>query len=114
MTTSHTARRRVAGAIGIGTLAGALLLGAAGTAAADEPNCTMADLAGVMTGVSAATSAYLFTHPDTNYFFTSLKGQPRDQMRTQVLDYLGQHPQVRAELEGIWQPAVDFRNRCGG
>ena len=43
-----------------------------------RPNCTAADLASVASGVSAATSAYLFTHPDVNDFFTGLEGEPRD------------------------------------
>src|SRR5690349_426759 len=72
---------------------GALLIGAGAAVAAAEPlpppppNCTAADLAGVSTGVSAATSAYLFTHPDVNYFFTSLKGLPREEIRAKVLEY---------------------------
>jgi heme-binding protein len=74
---------------------------------------TAADLAGVMSGVSAATSAYLFTYPDVNAFFTGLKGQPKDQIPTQVESYLDANPQVRAELQGIRQPSVDFRNCCG-
>src|SRR4051812_5430697 len=41
--------------------------------AADPPNCTSADLEGVRAGVDAATSAYLFTHPDVNWFVTSLE-----------------------------------------
>jgi heme-binding protein len=77
------------------------------------PNCTAADLAGVMSGVSAGTSVYLFTHPDVNAFFTSLKGQPRDQIRDQAKSYMDANPQVRAELQGIRQPAADFRSRCG-
>ena len=43
--------------IGAGVIAAAMLCGAAATAAADPPNCTAADLAGVMSGVSACTSA---------------------------------------------------------
>lgn len=94
---------------------GAALLGGAATAVADDgpPNCTAADLAGVMTGVSAATSAYLFTHPDVNAFFTSLKGQPRDVVADKVGAYMETNPQVKAELRGIRQPSVDFRARCG-
>lgn len=97
------------------TLGAAVAFGGVGVAAADEPpNCTAADLAGVMSGVSAATSAYLFTHPDVNAFFTSLKGQPKDQIRASVQSYTDANPQVRDELRGIRQPAVDFHNRCGG
>ena len=58
------------------------LIGTAATAAADLPNCTAGDLAGVMSGVNAGMSVYLFTHPDVNDFFTSLKGMSREEMRT--------------------------------
>jgi heme-binding protein len=95
-------------------VAGAMVLGPSATAAADPPpNCTAADLAGVASGVTAATSAYLFTHPDVNDFFTGLKGQPKDQIRTNVQNYLNANPQVQADLQGIRQPMVDFKNRCG-
>jgi hemophore-related protein len=116
-----SARRAVAGAIGTGTVAGALLCGAAGVAAADpppppappaQPNCTAADLAGVASGVAAATSGYLFTHPDVNAFFTGLQGEPRDQARGDVQNYMKANPQVQADLEEIRQPLNDIRNRC--
>jgi heme-binding protein len=109
------ARRAVAGAVGAGALGGAMLFGAMPSAVAQPapPNCTAADLAGVAAGVSAATSAYLFTHPDVNWFFTSLEGKPREEIRPQVQTYLDQNPQVKAELTGIRQPLVDLKNRCG-
>ena len=81
-------------------------------AVAAPPNCTAADLAGVSSGVSAATSAYLFTHPDVNNFFTGLEGTDRDAMRGQIQQYLDANPRVRDELTGIRQPLVDFRARC--
>nr|WP_090281462.1 heme-binding protein [Mycolicibacterium komanii] len=98
-------------AVGAGVLAGAILLGAA-PAAADPPNCTAADLAGVMSGVSAGTSSYLFTHPDVNAFFTGLKGKPRDQMTEEIKAYLDANPRVRDELRAVRQAAFDFRARC--
>ena len=111
---ARTARRAVAGAVGTGAIAGAMLFGALPSAMADEPpNCTAADLAGVASGVSAATSAYLFTHPDVNWFYTSLEGQPRDAIRDDVQTYLDANPQVKIELTGIRQPLVDLKNRCG-
>jgi len=111
---ARTARRAVAGAIGTGALAGVMLFGALPTALADEPpNCTAADLAGVAAGVSSATSAYLFTHPDVNYFFTSLEGKTRDQVRTEVDTYMNANPVVKGEMTGIRQPLVDIKNRCG-
>jgi len=115
---ARSARRAVAGAVGTGAIAGAMLFGALPSAMADDPannppNCTAADLAGVSSGVSASTSAYLFTHPDVNWFFTSLEGLPRDQVRSKVTDYLNQNPQTKADLTGIRQPLVDLKNRCG-
>ncbi|MDR3659713.1 MAG: heme-binding protein [Mycobacterium sp.] len=115
MLTALAGRRAVAGVIGAGTLAGSLLFGAVPSALADDapPNCTAADLAGVAAGVSASTSAYLFTHPDVNDFFTSLKGLPRDQTKTKVKQYLDANPQTKADIQGIRQPLKDIRDRCG-
>jgi hemophore-related protein len=112
---ARTARRAVAGAVGTGAIAGAMLIGAMPMASAQPqpPNCTAADLAGVASGVSAATSAYLFTHPDVNFFFTSLEGVPREDVRDDVQNYLNQNPQAKADLTGIRQPLVDLKNRCG-
>jgi hemophore-related protein len=110
----RTARRVVAGSIGSGALVGTLLVGLAPSAIAAPPNCTAADLAGVAAGVSAATSAYLFTHPDVNAFFTGLEGSPRDTLRTQVQQYLDANPQVKTDLGGIRQPLADLKTRCGG
>ncbi len=115
---ARNARRVVAGVAGTGAVAGAMLFGAIPSALADDPannppNCSAADLAGVASGVSASTSAYLFTHPDVNNFFTSLEGLPREEVKTKVHDYLEANPQTKAELTGIRQPLVDLKNRCG-
>ena len=111
---ARTARRAVAGAVGTGVM----LFGALPSAMADDPsnnppNCTAADLAGVASGVSASTSAYLFAHQDVNWFFTSLEGLPRDQVRSKVQDYLNMNPPTKADLTGIRQPLVDLKARCG-
>jgi heme-binding protein len=98
--------------IGAGVIAGATLIGTAATAAADPPNCTAADLAGVMSGVNAGMSSYLFTHPDVNAFFTGLKGKSREEMRTEITTYMDANPQVRDEIAAVRAPASDFRDRC--
>lgn len=103
-----TARRLLAGVLGVA----AVMAGGAVPAQA-QPNCTAADLAGIMSGITAATSAYLFTHPQVNDFFTSLKDVPKEDRQAALSDYATANPQVQAELQGIRQPAVDFRNRCG-
>jgi hemophore-related protein len=98
--------------IGAGVIAGATLVGTAATAAADPPNCTAADLAGVMSGVNSGMSAYLFSHPDVNAFFTGLKGKSREDMRTELTTYMDANPQVRDDITAVRQPASDFRDRC--
>ncbi|MBV9514362.1 MAG: heme-binding protein [Mycobacteriaceae bacterium] len=109
----RTARRAVAGAIGAGAITSAMLFGAIPCALADPPpNCTAADLAGVASGVAASTSAYLFTHPDVNNFFTGLKGRPRSQIRDDVQNYLNANPEVKSDLQNIRQPLVDLKSRC--
>ncbi|MCX2934059.1 heme-binding protein [Mycobacterium sp. CVI_P3] len=100
-------------AAAVSLAAGALLVGVAGPASADPPpNCTSADLAGIMSGVGFSLSGYLFTHPDVNAFFTSLKGLPKEEMRAKVQDYFAANPQVHDEIRAIRQPTTDFRNRC--
>ena len=114
MLNSRQAQRTIGATIGAGALVSALLVGMAPAALASPPNCTAADLAGTAAGVSAATSAYLFTHPDVNTFFTGLAGTPRDTLRSQMQQYLDANPQVKADLSGIRQPLTDLKNRCGG
>ncbi|MDG4665764.1 heme-binding protein [Mycobacterium sp. 236(2023)] len=104
---------RSAGAM---VIAGAALLGSSALAASQPPpapNCSVADQAGILSGVSASLSAYMFTHPDVNWFFTSLRGLPPDERRAKVDAYLDTSPGVQAELQGIRQPMTDFRARCG-
>lgn len=113
-------RRAVVGAVDAVALAGAMFLGSAAAATAEPPtppppappNCSPADWAGVRADVARAMSTYLFTHPPVNDFFATLKGQTRDQMQPQLQEYLDANPQVRADIDGIKQPAVDFLDRC--
>ena len=109
-------RRMVVGVVGTGVIAGGLLSGTAGEAAADPtprpPNCSAADVASVAAGVATSLTTYLFTHPDVNGFYTGLQDQPKDQIGGQVQNYFGANPQEEAELEGIRQPLTDIRQRC--
>lgn len=109
-----TARRMVAGVVGAGAVTGAMLLAVAPSAIAEPPpNCSAADLAGVAGSVSTATSAYLFTHPPVNDFFTSLHGLPHEEIKTKVDDYMAANPQTKNELTGIRKPLQDIKLRCG-
>lgn len=112
-------RRAATGAVLAGGLLGAALFGGVAPALANEdpaanpPNCSAADLEGVRAGVSASTSAYLFTHPDLNTYQSSLGGLSRDEVSTKMQAYLAQHPQEQSEIAGIRQPLVDLKDRCG-
>jgi heme-binding protein len=98
---------------------GAALFGASPLAhanqdpAANPPNCSAADLEGIRSGVSASTSAYLFTHPDLNDFMTSLKSMSREQVAAKVKGYMVSHPDEQADMAGIRQPLIDIKDRCG-
>lgn len=117
LSSGRTARRAVAGALGCSGVAVAMLFGAPSALAEPNtpppPNCTAGDFTGVVGGVAMATSAYMFTHPDVNDFFTSLEGERTDQRRTSAMNYFNANPQVHADLDAIRQPLVEIKNRCG-
>lgn len=77
------------------------------------PDCTAADLAGIASGVAASTSTYLFTHPDVNDFYTSLRSRPDEETPEATRAFFDANPQAHADLAGIRQPLTDFRARCG-
>jgi hemophore-related protein len=99
--------------IGVALFAAAPLAHANEDPNANPPNCSAADLEGVKAGVQAATSAYLFTHPDVNDFFDTLEGLNVSQRHSKIQAYMAANPQTAADLTGIRQPLVDVKNRCG-
>ncbi|WP_137144125.1 heme-binding protein [Mycolicibacterium sp. CR10] len=109
-------RSAVIGVIG----AGLTLFGGASLASAQpappapppSPNCTAGDLATASGTVGTAMGVYLFTHPDVNNFFTSLRGLPNEEIRGRVQTYMDANPQVQNEINGIRQPLADLRSRC--
>jgi hemophore-related protein len=113
----RSARTAVAATLGAGTLAGAFLFVGVATAVAEPPpppppGCSAADFEQLKSTVAGATAGYFFTHPDVNAFFSSLRGQPKDQLRTQVQAYLDANPQTKSELADIRQPLRDMKARC--
>jgi hemophore-related protein len=110
MTFALTSFRATALVLGTG---GALLGLAVPAVAAPPPGCTLADVTNVASGVDAAITAYLFSHPDVNNFLSGLQGQSKDSVRAQAQSYFQANPQVKAELDAIRAPSVDLRNRCG-
>jgi heme-binding protein len=114
LVSGRTLRSAVIGA----AACGAMLIGAASIAAAEPgpalppPNCTAGDLAVASGTVGTAMGDYLFSHPDVNDFFTSLRGQPNEQIHDRVQTYMDAHPQVESDINGIRQPLTDLRSRC--
>ena len=108
--------------ISTGAMAGAMLLAGASLALAQPtpappppvpaPGCTAADLAQASGTVGTAMADYMFSHPDVNNFFTSLRGKPNQEIRGDVQDYMNANPQVQSDINGIRQPLTDLRNRC--
>jgi heme-binding protein len=116
MLSTSIARRAVA-AIGTGAILTATFLAAVPSALADPPpppapGCSAGDYEQITSEVSAATSAYFFSHPDVNAFFSTLKGRPKDQTKGEVQAYLNGNPQAKSDLAGIRQPLHDFKTRC--
>lgn len=114
-----SARRAMTGLIGSGVMAGALFGGAALASAQPSPppppappGCTAGDLAQASGTVGTAMGVYLFSHPDVNNFFTSLRGLPNEEVRGRVQTYMTANPQVEAEINGIRRPVSDLRARC--
>ncbi len=106
-----SARRLIAAAAVLG--AGASISGLTGTAAAAPvPGCTAADITSVETGVAGSLTAYLFSHPDVNGFFTGIQGLPKQDAFNQTKNYFAANPTVKADIDGIRQPAIELRNRC--
>lgn len=119
---SRTASRAVAGLIGTGAMAGVMLFGGTSAAFAQPtpsptpappaPGCTAADLAQASGQVGTVMADYLFTHPDVNNFFSSLRGQPNEEIRSDVQNYLNANPQVETDINAIRAPVNDLRSRC--
>ena len=114
LVSGRSLRGAIVGVIG----AGAMLLGGASIATAEPepavppPNCTAGDLAVASGTVGTAMGDYLFSHPDVNDFFTSLRGKPSAEIHDRVQTYMDAHPQVESEINGIRQPLTDLRSRC--
>jgi hemophore-related protein len=112
-----SARRALATTIGAGVIASAAFLATAPLALADPPpppapGCSAGDFELVTAQVATATADYMFSHPDVNAFFSTLKGQPKDQVRSQAHAYLAANPQTKADLAGIRQPLRDMKANC--
>ena len=102
-----------------GTFAASLLGGFAAaaifvpTANAAPDTCSASGVANTISSVSASTSSYLASHPETNQELTDIAKQPAEQAEEAYRAYFADNPQVETDLKAIQQPVVDLANQCG-
>lgn len=103
-----------------GMFAGGLL--AFGTAAIVSPvanaqpatdTCSASGIATTSSTVSASTSTYLASHPETNEALTRIVTQSPAEPTEAFRAYFAQNPQVETELRAINQPVLDLSSQCG-
>ena len=76
-------------------------------------SCSASGVATTSSTVSASTSTYLASHPETNQRLTDISKQPEDQAMQAYRVYFTDNPQVRTELTQINQPVMDLATQCG-
>jgi heme-binding protein len=76
-------------------------------------NCTVSGIANTSITVSASTSVYPASHPDTNQELTAIASQPQEQATEDIRVYLAGNPQVEPELKAIHQPIIERASQCG-
>lgn len=101
-------RRASAGAL-LGVAAAALV--AAPTASA-APNCSPDAVAGTVSSVTGAASAYLSSHPGANQVVQAARTQPRDVASANIRAYFTANSQEYYELRGILAPIGDTQRQC--
>jgi heme-binding protein len=101
------------------TFAGGLLGGFASaaivmpTANAAPDTCTISGMANTISSVSASTSSYLASHPETDQQLTDIAKLPAAQAEESFRAYFADNPQVEQELKAIHQPVTELSSQCG-
>ena len=83
------------------------------TANAAPDTCSASGVANTVSSVSASTSSYLASHPETNQELTDIAKQPAEVAEEAYRAYFADNPQVETDLKAIQQPVVDLANQCG-
>ncbi|MGU3654827.1 heme-binding protein [Mycolicibacterium sp. A43C] len=102
----------------IGRASAGALLGAAATAliaapaASAAPNCQPDAVAGTVSSVTGAASAYLSSHPGANQVVQAARTQPRDVAAANIRAYFTANSQEYYELRGILAPIGDTQRQC--
>jgi heme-binding protein len=79
----------------------------------DTDTCSVSGIATTSSTVSASTSTYLASHPETKNALTRIVTQSPAEPTEAFRAYFAQNPQVGSELKTIHQPVLDLSNQCG-
>ena len=112
--TATTVRRGLYGMVAAGMFGGiasaAIVMP---TASAAPDTCSASGVANTISSVSASTSSYLASHPETNQELTDIAKLPAEEAQESYRAYFAENPQVETDLKAIQQPVVDLANQCG-
>jgi hemophore-related protein len=96
----------------LGGLASAAIVMPSANAA--PPNtCSASGLANTISTVSASTTSYLETHPQTNQAFTDIAKQSPTQAQESYRAYFANNPQTANDMRAIQKPVQDLSAECG-
>ena len=109
MKLKSTSMRRIAAGSLLGAAAAAMV--AAPTASA-APNCNPDAVAGTVSSVTGAASAYLNAHPGANQVVQAARTHPRAEASANIRAYFTANSQEYYELRGILAPIGDTQRQC--
>jgi heme-binding protein len=109
MKLKNTTMRRVSAGALLGAAAAALV--AAPTASA-APNCHPDAVAGTVSAVTGAASAYLNAHPGANQVVQAARTLPRAEAAAGIRAYFTANSQEYYELRDILAPIGDTQRQC--
>jgi len=109
MKLKNTSMRRAAAGCLLGAATAALV---AAPSAAAAPNCAPDAVAGTVSSVTGAASAYLNAHPGANQVVQAARTQPRAEASANIRAYFTANSQEYYELRGILAPIGDTQRQC--
>ena len=109
MKLTNTGVRRASAGLLLGAAAAALI---AAPSASATPNCNPDAVAGTVSSVTGAATAYLNAHPGANQVVQAARTQPRAEASANIRAYFTANSQEYYELRGILAPIGDTQRQC--
>jgi hemophore-related protein len=76
-------------------------------------NCSVSAISTTSSTVSASTSTYLASNPETNEALSKIVTESPEQATEGFRAYFAQNPKVESDLMTINKPAIDLASQCG-